>query len=550
MTNRQGQAVPSNTATDFGNAAVDAGLDARLLAQDLPTLMSIPVFPETVGGPQLALGPTGAGAATTPVDPNLLLAMLNALSLEDLMRLAVESGLDLKQDIGRLTDQETQLSDTSITAYLHGLLSMSLSDLMAIDALDDLIITDLASGTGPDAPPLNPAPPDRAGALPTASSPPSDHLPPAPQPPAELPPAPVRRLFTAGNDTVVFDTIAAGTYPGATPQDALGGNDHVTLPSDLTQAQQAGYDPLQGFSGGAGNDTIVPGGLADFIDGGPGTDTVSYQGSTGVVVLLQDTDIHGPHANEPAGGTGGLAEGDSYTGIENVIAGEFDDYVFGGASGGTVLLLGGNDEYDNPETQNVPDYVDGGAGNDAIWGGNGADTLLGGADADRLNGESGADSLDGGTGADTLSGGEDNDILDGGADIDRLSGNDGDDILVWRNSESLLSGGSGTDTLRVHDGDLTLGGLAGVASGIERVDLSFDTGANLLTLDAADIIGTSDTDGLTVTGTAADSLDAGAGWTDGGSDGAGNHIYTKLVGAVLATLVVSDAITVNPDITS
>lgn len=550
MTDRQGQAVRSSTATGFGDAAVDAGLDARLLAQDLPSLMSIPVFPEIVGGPQLALAPTGAGAATPPVDPKLLIAMLNALSLEDLMRLAVESSLDLKQDIGQLTDQASLPSDASIASYLHGLLSMSLSDLMAIDALDDLIITKLADRLSPDAPPLNPAPQDRAGTVPTESPPPSDHLPPAPQPPAETAPTPVRRLFTAGNDTVVFDSISAGTYQGATLQNALGGNDHVTLPYDLTQAHQAGYDPLHAFSGGAGNDTILPGGLADIIDGGIGLDTVSYQGSSGVVVLLQNTDNHGPHANEPAGGTGGLAEGDGYTDIENVIASEFDDYVFGGASGGTVLLLGGNDDYDNPEVQDVADHVDGGAGNDAIWGGGGADTLLGGADADRLDGESGADSLDGGAGADTLAGGEDDDILDGGAGVDRLSGNEGEDILVWRNSESLLSGGSGTDTLRVSGGDLALGGLAGIASGIERIDLAFDTGANLLALAAADIIGLSDTDGLTVTGTAADSLNAGAGWTDGGSDGAGNHIYTKLVGAVLATLVVSDAITVNPDITS
>lgn len=550
MTDRQGQAVRSSTATEFGDAAAHAGLDARLLAQDFPSLMSIPVNPEIVGGPQLALAPTGAGAATSLVDPKLLIAMLNALSLEDLMRLAVESGLDLKQDIGHLNDKASPSSDASIAAYLHGLLSMSLSDLMAVDALDDLVITKLADGLGPDAPPLNPAPQDRAGAVPTGSPPPSDHLPPAPQPPAETAPTPVRGLFTAGNDTVLFDSISAGAYQGAALQNALGGNDHVTLPSDLTQAQQAGYNPLLAFSGGSGNDTLVPGGLADIIDGGAGLDTVSYQGSSGVVVLLQDSDIHGPHAGEPAGGTGGLAEGDSYAGVENVIASDFDDYVFGGADGGIVLLLGGNDEYDNPAVQDVPDQVDGGAGNDAIWAGGGGDTLLGGADADRLNGESGTDSLDGGLGADTLAGGEDNDILDGGAGIDRLSGNEGDDILVWRNSESLLAGGTGTDTLRNLGGDLALGGLAGIASGIERIDLAFDTGANLLTLAAADIIGISDTDGLTVTGTAADSLNAGAGWTDSGSDGAGNHIYTKLVGAALATLVVSDAITVNPDITS
>ena len=234
------------------------------------------------------------------------------------------------------------------------------------------------------------------------------------------------------------------------------------------------YDPAQPFSGGVGNDTIVAGGLADAIDGGSGVDAVSYANSGAIVVLLQDTDTHGPHANEPAGGSGGFATGDSYTGVEVLIVSPFDDYVFGGAAGGTVDLSGGNDVFDNTETQVVPDYVDGGGGNDTMWTGDGIDTLLGSTGDDALSGERGADQLDGGSGADTLSGGDGDDLLDGGTGVDRLSGGNGDDTLIWRDADALLSGGAGTDTLRVAGGNINLGSLAGIASGIERVDLATD----------------------------------------------------------------------------
>ncbi|MGH6961605.1 MAG: hypothetical protein ACREE7_14075, partial [Dongiaceae bacterium] len=147
--------------------------------------------------------------------------------------------------------------------------------------------------------------------------------------------------------------MIGGRFAVGNWHDALGGDDYVVLPSSAAIAAALAYDPAQAFSGGAGNDTIVAGGLAEAIDGGGGIDTVSYANSSAVVILLQDTDTNGPHANEPAGGSGGFAAGDSYTGIEVLITSPFDDYVFGGAAGGAVDLSGGNDVFDNTETQVV-----------------------------------------------------------------------------------------------------------------------------------------------------------------------------------------------------
>jgi hypothetical protein len=537
------------SATDFGSAAGSVGLDGNLLSGELAQLMQVPVLPEPVSG-ERAVIPFSPAAATAPDDPQMLLTVLTGISLSQLMNLSVYSGLGLLQELDDLHAEDGAPTNPFATEFLHNMLSLPLPDLMSVGPLQNLFLTDYADHPGHFDFVWNLDPPAPAGALPSGEPSASDHH--AEQPTTGddhfiVQPPP---LFTGGSDTVIFDSMTAGQYALGNWHDALGGNDYVALPSTAGVAATLGYDPALGFTGGAGNDTIVAGGLADAIDGGSGIDTVSYAGSGPVVVLLQDTDTHGPHANETAGGTGGLAQGDSYTSIETLITSPFDDYVFGGAAGGTVYLLGGNDVYDNTETQTVTDYVDGGAGNDTMWGGDGADTLIGGTGNDALNGERGADQLDGGSGADTLSGGDGDDLLDGGAGIDRLSGGNGNDTLVWRDADALFAGDAGTDTLRIANGDLNLGSLAGVASGIERIDLATDAAANALTLSANDVISLSDTDVLTVTGGAADSVSAGTGWTDGGFDGAGNHVFTKLVGPTLATLIVNQDVTVNADITS
>ena len=81
--------------------------------------------------------------------------------------------------------------------------------------------------------------------------------------------------------------------------------------------------------------------------------------------------------------------------------------------------------------------IDGGRGNNLMYGFEGADTLRGEQGDDWLFGGEGADTLDGGEGADILLGGEGNDTLTGGAGEDMLIGGEGDDTLT---------GGAGADT--------------------------------------------------------------------------------------------------------
>ncbi len=344
-----------------------------------------------------------------------------------------------------------------------------------------------------------------------------------------------------GDNTVTYTPNAS--YTGAdsftyTIIDGNGGSDTATVDVTVNGSVingTAGNDTLNGTAGDetinglAGNDILEGLGGADILDGGTGIDTASYIGSsTGVTVSLAT-----------GTGTGGDAQGDTLTGFENLNGSGFDDILTGDANANS---LKGN---------NGDDILYGGDGDDTLQGQNNNDTLYGGDGNDTVQGNAGDDTLFGEAGIDNLTGAAGADILDGGAGADTLSGNGGNDILVWDSFDTVIDGGSGTDTLRLDSGDADLTTYGGTLSKFEQVDLATDAGANSLTLDAQDVLDMTDnSDLLTVLGDGADSVDAGTGWTYGGTDGSGNEIYTQVVGADLATLLIDPTITVNGDILS
>lgn len=95
----------------------------------------------------------------------------------------------------------------------------------------------------------------------------------------------------------------------------------------------------------------------------------------------------------------------------------------------------------------VPTRLFGGDGHDQLFGGNAADLLSGGAGNDVINAGGGHDTLDGGTGNDHLFGGAGNDLLTGGNGHDRLLGEAGNDRLFGGEGNDTLNGGSGNDAL-------------------------------------------------------------------------------------------------------
>jgi uncharacterized protein (TIGR03118 family) len=115
---------------------------------------------------------------------------------------------------------------------------------------------------------------------------------------------------------------------------------------------------------------------------------------------------------------------------------------FGATSVNTVEVfgLGGNDTITVASSVHATTLVDGGAGNDKIFGGGGPNILLGGPGGDILFGTAHRDILIGGTGRDTLLGFRDDDILIGGT---TTHDNNQTDLLAimgeWNSSDSFAT---------------------------------------------------------------------------------------------------------------
>lgn len=128
----------------------------------------------------------------------------------------------------------------------------------------------------------------------------------------------------------------------------------------------AGNDWLVGGSandtlrGGAGNDSFEGGVGADLIVGGDGVDIAYFSRSGAAVTVNLTTGM----------GSGGVAEGDRLSGIENIQGSYYGDTLIGNTAANQLDGWEGNDT------------LSGGKGDDTFIGGNGSDLLIGGSGAD------------------------------------------------------------------------------------------------------------------------------------------------------------------------
>ncbi|WP_367394394.1 retention module-containing protein [Pseudomonas sp. X4] len=178
---------------------------------------------------------------------------------------------------------------------------------------------------------------------------------------------------------------------------------------------------------------IDPSKLAEAILGHteatvPGNDTVN--GGDGNDIIFGDLVSFGSVA------------GNGVEAIQGYVAGQLG--VALGDVDGRVLhkyIVEHISEFDVSRSNDGNDILNGGAGNDLLFGQGGDDTLDGGK---------GNDILIGGLGKDTLLGGEGNDILLGGKGDDTMTGGSGADTFVWK------AGDTGKDVIKdfkVAEGD-------------------------------------------------------------------------------------------------
>ena len=261
-----------------------------------------------------------------------------------------------------------------------------------------------------------------------------------------------------------------------------GGDDLIDgRAGDDTLVGEDGADKLYG---GAGDDTLIGGAGADLLDGGEGSDTADYSASgAGVVIDL-----------EPGTGSGGDAEGDRLTGIDNIVGSEHDDEIRAQRGDVDNVLVGGAGN-DRLYAYAGDDVLEGGAGADVLDGGEGGDLvsyigsdagvrvnlktgmadgghatgdvlvgiehLTGSDHADSLIGDDGVNMIAGGGGNDYVAGGGGDDLLSGGEGDDQVEGGDGQDVLLGDAGMDYLSGGAGDDLIEGGKGADRIDGGAG-----------------------------------------------------------------------------------------
>ncbi len=261
----------------------------------------------------------------------------------------------------------------------------------------------------------------------------------------------------AGNDTL--DGFGGGDIlEGGSGDDSLS----TTGSSDTTR-----YNTLDG---GEGNDTLVGGQQYDWLKGGTGDDEMTggdggnffelgfeYDFDTGetfgfghdIITDFSDGDYLDFHV----AGDGGMltvtymgndsliriGEGTSFESsvlLQNYIIGEYDLDDVGDISYGFSLYgnrLGEVSDDNIVGSDNLGDYLEGGAGNDTLEGLDGSDTLEGGVGDDVLLGGAQNDDLYGGNGDDLLTGGTGNDSFEFTMDFDYdtyVSSSFGHDVIT------------------------------------------------------------------------------------------------------------------------
>lgn len=319
------------------------------------------------------------------------------------------------------------------------------------------------------------------------------------------------------NSSSSNSTVLSGTQTFFFPITGSNGNDVLNgSPNGEQLDGRDGNDILNGnggddfllggngddiLNGGDGDDILNGGPGADNLNGGAGNDTASYSGSANSVAV---------NLNLATAQSGGDAEGDIITSVENIVGSVGDDTLTGNA---------------------VDNIIRGGPGADTLNGGTGTDTLS-------YQGSSGAVTVN--VANNTASGGDaEGDSI---SNFENIRGGNGNDSLTGSDAiASIMEGGPGADRIV---GNGTFGGFASYENSRAGVTVNLnsvtpmtsggDAEGDTLVSPIQGLIGSGSGDVLTASDVFNSSIDGGAGddviQGDIGGDlllgGAGNDLIT------------------------
>ncbi|MET0119288.1 MAG: retention module-containing protein, partial [Sedimenticola sp.] len=257
----------------------------------------------------------------------------------------------------------------------------------------------------------------------------------------------------AGNDRLYGDPLLASTTVSLDITAGLVDLDGSETLSDIVVTNlPAGAQLSAGVDNGGGSWTLSSDQLSGLLLTVPATAPDNFD----VTVTVTATEWQGAGSSTVTN-TFSVSLAD-HSGDDLLDGGSGNDYLYG--RGGDDVLEDGTGR-DRLYGDAGNDVLRGGIDNDVLYGGEGVDSLYGEEGADTLRGGAGEDTLEGGTGRDRLYGDDGNDTLRGGADNDRLYGGEGADTLHGGTGNDLLSGQGGDDLLYGEEGADTLRGGAG-----------------------------------------------------------------------------------------
>ena len=266
-------------------------------------------------------------------------------------------------------------------------------------------------------------------------------------------------FVNASGQSNLSGVVVAGAVGGSNQ-----GNNYVS--GDKGRDSIVGVNTGDSLLGGDDNDSIIGVGSLNLLDGGSGNDTVSvlnptatlqFSTSPAIVGLSQITLMGGAGDDSLYGGVGRFAEGQNYMdggdGNDTIRSFAIQDALYGG-EGNDLITTANPNVLTTQGSTTQPGFV----GESTLYGGGGNDTLLAAFSTDYLFGDAGNDSLSGQFSA--LDGGDGNDTLYGGnwtldipgatkAPAVTLSGGSGNDYIYGAlgTVANIYNGGLGDDTI-------------------------------------------------------------------------------------------------------